>query len=110
MNNSQARWGNRVQEVDNAKEQLENYIETKGEYMIDITNGNTYLVQYLKSLSKLVGKDYAVCAPVRQNGTYGAFYVKPYNTFQKKAYQPSYNSPQPSHPKLNLYRRLGLDK
>lgn len=34
--------------------------------MSDVTNGKTYLVQYLKALSDLVGKPYAVCAPVRK--------------------------------------------
>ena len=70
--------------VEGEKQQLENYMEKNGEYMIDTTNGKTYMVQYLKALSDLVGKDYAVCAPVRKDGTYGAFYVKPYNTFKKK--------------------------
>ena len=67
----------RIKGVDVEKEELENYIESSGEYMLDITNGKTYLVQYLKGLSELIGKDYAVCAPGRKDGTYGAFYVKP---------------------------------
>ena len=74
----------RIKSVENEKKELENYIEKSGEYMEDITNGKTYLVQYLKALSDLVGMDYAVCAPVRKNGTYGAFYVKPYASFRKK--------------------------
>ena len=74
----------RIKSVENSKKELGNYIEKSGEYMEDITNGKTYLVQYLKALSDLVGMDYAVCTPVRKNGTYGAFYVKPYATFKKK--------------------------
>lgn len=74
----------RIKSVENTKKELGNYIEKSGEYMEDITNGKTYLVQYLKALSDLVGMDYAVCTPVRKNGTYGAFYVKPYATFKKK--------------------------
>lgn len=74
----------RIKSIENTKKELGNYIEKSGEYMEDITNGKTYLVQYLKALSDLVGMDYAVCTPVRKNGTYGAFYVKPYATFKKK--------------------------
>lgn len=101
-----------AKEVDEDKTILEDYIENHGEYMYDITNGKTYMVQYLKALSELVGKDYAMCAPVRENGTYGAFYVKPYNVFKKKEMSfNNYNTPNVQRPrKPNLYQRLGLNK
>ena len=73
-----------VKKVNNEKMRLEDYIESHGEFMIDVTNGKTYLVQYLKALSDLVGKQYAVCAPVREDGTYGAFYVKHGPGFQHR--------------------------
>jgi len=71
--------------IDDEKHELENYLEEHGEYMIDVTNDKLYMVQYLKALSELLGNDYAMCAPVRDDGTYAAFYVKPYRTFKKQA-------------------------
>lgn len=98
--------------VDTEKQELENYIEANGDYMTDITNGKTYLVQYLDALSKLVGKPYAVCAPVKGDGTYGAFYVKPYDTFQKKVNYTTNNKniSNPMKRKPNLYQQLGLNQ
>ena len=97
--------------VEGEKQQLENYMEKNGEYMIDITNGKTYMVQYLKALSDLVGKDYAVCSSVRKDGTYGAFYVKPYNIFKKKSYgQPITQQGIPAHRKPNLYQQMGWNE
>lgn len=104
---------NRLKKVNDEKEELENFIESNGEYMVDVTNGKTYLVQYLKALSELVGKQYAMCAPVRKNGTYGAFYVKPFETF-KKTYNhgsgSNGNNTITQHVKPNLYQTLGLNK
>lgn len=97
--------------VEGEKQQLGNYMEKNGECMIDITNGKTYLVQYLKALSDLVGKDYAVCSPVRKDGTYGAFYVKPYNIFKKKSYgQPITQQGIPPLRKPNLYQQMGWNE
>lgn len=97
--------------VEGEKQQLGNYMEKNGECMIDITNGKRYLVQYLKALSDLVGKDYAVCSPVRKDGTYGAFYVKPYNIFKKKSYwQPITQQGIPALRKPNLYQQMGWNE
>jgi hypothetical protein len=99
---------NRLERIDDEKAELENYIEKRGEYMTDITNGKTYLVQYLEALSKLVGKKYCMCAPVEEDGTYGAFYVKPYESFNKKA--SDFNVPskdlKPMELQGNLYQKL----
>ena len=99
---------NRLERIDDEKAELENYIEKRGEYMTDITNGKTYLVQYLEALSKLVGKKYCMCAPVEKDGTYGAFYVKPYESFNKKA--SDFNVPskdlKPMELQGNLYQKL----
>ena len=101
----------RRKDVEAEKQQLEDYIKKNGEYMIDITNEKTYLVQYLKTLSDLVGKDYAVCTQVRKDGTCGAFYVKPYNTFKKKSYgQPITHQGIPAHIKPNLYQQMGWNE
>lgn len=100
----------RIKNVDVEKEELENYIESSGEYMLDITNGKTYLVQYLKGLSELIGKDYAVCVPVKEDGTYGAFYVKPYNSFQRKASVAAHKETVPMQRKPNLYQQMGLNR
>ena len=98
----------RIKSVENAKKELGNYIEKSGEYMEDITNGKTYLVQYLKALSDLVGMDYAVCTPVRKNGTYGAFYVKPYATFKKKiSIGKGIQTGVQMKRKPNLYQQMG---
>lgn len=75
---------NKINKVEDEKKGLEEYIESVGECMVDVTNGKTYLVQYLKGLSELVGTGYAMCAPLRSDGTYGAFYVKPYSSFRKR--------------------------
>lgn len=103
----------RIKVVNDEKAELEDYIESHGEYMTDVTNGKTYLVQYLKALSELVGKQYAMCAPVRKDGTYGAFYVKPFETF-KKMYSQSAGlnggNSVTQHIKPNLYQQLGLNK
>lgn len=103
---------NRLEKIDDEKAELENYIEKRGEYMTDITNGKTYLVQYLEALSKLIGKKYCVCAPVEEDGTYGAFYVKPYDSFNKKS--SNFNVPngvlKPMELQGNLYQRLGMNK
>ena len=102
---------NKRKVVEGEKQQLGNYMEKNGECMIDITNGKTYLVQYLKALSDLVGKDYAVCSPVRKDGTYGAFYVKPYNIFKKKSYgQPITQQGIPELRKPNLYQQMGWNE
>jgi len=99
----------RVKRVNDEKMKLEDYIESHGEFMVDITNGKTYLVQYLKALSELIGKKYAVCAPVRHDGTYGAFYVKPLETFRKKE-KFATGTTQPTVPlKKNLYQQMGLN-
>jgi len=100
----------KVKGVEDSKKQLETYIESNGEYMLDITNGKTYLVQYLRALSELVGRDYAMCAPVRKNGTYGAFYVKPYASFKRNANNPMHQSANPVKRKPNLYQQMGLNK
>ena len=98
----------RIKSVENSKKELGNYIEKSGEYMEDITNGKTYLVQYLKALSDLVGMDYAVCTPVRKNGTYGAFYVKPYATFKKKiSIGKGIQTGVQMKRKPNLYQQMG---
>lgn len=100
----------RVKKVNTEKMELEDYIESHGEFMMDVTNGKTYLVQYLKALSDLVGKDYAVCAPVRKDGTYGAFYVKPWNTFNKN-YNGLANKGTGSNPiKKNMYQQMGWNE
>jgi hypothetical protein len=102
-----------LRNIDAEKAELETYIEAHGEYMTDVTNDKTYLVQYLKALSEIVGKPYAMCAPVRSDGTYGAFYVKPYDTFRKNIN----NAPTvmgrgtvPMKRKPNMYQQLGLNK
>lgn len=100
----------RIRNVDMDKDELENYIEASGEYMVDITNGKTYLVQYLKALSDLIGRKYAVCAPVEKDGTYGAFYVKPYSTFQKKESASIHKNTVQMQRKPNLYQQMGLNK
>ena len=102
--------GDRVRQVDDEKMELENYIEGHGEYMTDVTNGKTYLVQYLKALSGLVGKDYAMCAPVRSDGTYGAFYVKPWATFRKNHGVASNRASRPVSVRRNMYQQMGLNK
>lgn len=99
--------GELADEVDAEKYELERYIEHNGEYMEDVTNGKMYLVQFLKGLSELVGVNYVMCAPVRQDGTYGAFYVKPKNSFRKKASNVSNPNQKPiRHIKLNLYQQM----
>ena len=98
-----------VQTVNSEKQELENYIESKGEYMTDITNGKVYLVQYLKTLSDLVGNEYAMCAPVRKDGTYGAFYVKPYATFRRNSrFSGDGSKGGQRKPIPNLYRQFKL--
>lgn len=106
----------KIKRVESEKAELEDFIESNGEFMVDVTNGKKYLVQYLRALSELVGKQYAMCAPVRKDGTYGAFYVKPFETF-KKTYGVSgnleYNNDGngvPQHIKPNLYQTMGLNK
>lgn len=100
----------RLNKVSDEKAELENYIESHGEFMTDVTNNKTYLVQYLKALSELVGKEYAVCAPVRQDGTYGAFYVKPWDSFKKNYNTSVHQSGTPGTVKQNLYQRMGLNE
>lgn len=100
----------RVKKVNSEKMELENYIEKHGEYMIDVTNGKTYLVQYLRALSELVGKEYAVCAPVRSDGTYGAFYVKPWETFREKQGIAIGKNASPVPVRKNMYQQMGLNK
>lgn len=101
----------KLNKVKDEKAALENFIESNGEYMVDITNGKVYLVQYLKALSELVGKQYAMCAPVRKDGTYGAFYVKPLDTFERKYGNTfSQNQTRPMRIKQNLYQRMGLNR
>ena len=99
----------RLRAIQSEKADLENYIEQHGEYMTDITNKKTYMVQYLKALSQLTGKDYAMCAPVRSDGTYGAFYVKPYDTFEKLEWNQGgvTNKVNKARKSGNLYRKLG---
>lgn len=103
----------RLEKIDDEKADLENYIEKRGKYMTDITNGKTYLVQYLKALSELVGKKYAMCAPVQDDGTYGAFYVKPYETFNSKGIgfvgDDDVNT-VPMKLQGNLYQRSGMNR
>ena len=100
----------RVKKVASEKKELEDFIESNGEYMTDVTNNKTYLVQYLKALSALVGKDYAMCAPVRRDGTYGAFYVKPWESFIKDNNIVRNNNIKNQRLKKNLYQMLGLNK
>ena len=100
----------RVKRVADEKMELENYIESHGEFMTDVTNGKTYLVQYLKALSELVGKEYAVCAPVRSDGTYGAFYVKPLETFRKNQSVSSHKKSVSRPVRKNLYQQMGLNR
>lgn len=100
----------RVEKVNSEKVELENYIESHGEYMTDVTNGKTYIVLYLKALSELVGKQYAVCAPVRSDGIYGAFYVKPWETFIKKQAVSQNKNAKPMPVKKNLYQQMGFNK
>ena len=100
----------KTKKVEEEKFILEEYIEKKGEYMTDITNGKTYLVLYLKTLSEMVGNKYAVCASVRSDGTYGAFYVKPWSTFEKKGYNPMNSVTEPMKLHKNMYQKLGLNK
>lgn len=103
----------RIKKVNDEKMELENFIESHGEYMIDVTNDKTYMVQYLKALSELVGKKYAMCAPVKKDGTYGAFYVKPFETF-KKTHKSNFgvggSNSTPQKIKPNLYQMMGLNK
>lgn len=96
----------RIKTVDAEKEGLENYIENTGTCMVDITNGKTYLVQYLKGLSDLVGNGYALCAPLRADGTYGAFYVKPYSSFVRKERQAPVRRNASKRIVPNLYQRI----
>ena len=98
-----------IKKVNSEKMRLEDYIESHGEFMMDVTNGKTYLVQYLKALSDLVGKQYAVCAPVRQDGTYGAFYVKPLDTFKKKVDMITGTNKKATPIKKNLYQQMGYN-
>ena len=50
-----------------------------------------------------------MCAPVRKDGTYGAFYVKPLNTFIKK--QGLNNNNNVAVPiKKNLYQTMGYSE
>lgn len=103
----------RIKKVNDEKMELENFIESHGEYMIDVTNDKTYMVQYLRALSELVGKQYAMCAPVRKDGTYGAFYVKPLETFKRtnnKYLNSNGNDLTPQKIKPNLYQTMGLNK
>lgn len=100
----------RAKMVDAEKAELEDYIESHGEFMTDVTNGKTYLVQYLKALSELVGKKYAVCAPVRSDGTYGAFYVKPLGTFRRNQAVSTHRNTIARPVKKNLYQQMGLNK
>jgi len=100
----------RVKRVDSEKMELENYIEKHGEYMTDVTNGKTYLVQYLRALSELVGKEYAVCAPVRSDGTYGAFYVKPWETFRKNQSVSTHKDVRQVPVKKNMYQMMRLNQ
>jgi hypothetical protein len=100
----------KVKKVDSEKMELEDYIEKHGEYMTDVTNGKTYLVQYLRALSELVGRKYAMCAPVRSNGTYGAFYVKPLETFVKKQSVAVHKDARQVPVKKNMYQQMGLNK
>lgn len=101
------RIGELADEVEAEKYELERYIESNGEYMEDITNGKTYLVQFLQGLSELVGVGYVMCAPVREDGTYGAFYVKPKNSFRKKISNQLPNNQQTTrHIKPNLYQQM----
>jgi len=101
----------KIKRVEAEKAELEDYIEQSGEYMVDITNGKTYMVQYLKALSGLVGKDYAMCAPVRSDGTYGAFYVKPWETFKKsEALSNGGGSGVKTPAKKNLYQMMGYNE
>jgi hypothetical protein len=100
----------RLKKVNAEKQELEGYIEKHGEFMIDVTNGKTYLVQYLRALSELVGKEYAVCAPVKKDGTYGAFYVKPWETFKKNYSSPGYKSTVQQPIKKNLYQQMMASK
>lgn len=100
----------RLKRVNDEKMELENYIEKNGEYMTDITNGKVYLVQYLRALSELVGREYAVCAPVRQDGTYGAFYVKPWKSFRKNYSVALNRNASPVSIKKNLYQQMNLNK
>jgi hypothetical protein len=104
----------RKAKVEDEKHELENYIEAHGEYMIDITNNKLYLVQPLKALSRLLGKDYVMCAPVKGDDTYAAFYVKPLSTFQDKDMSAMGNMPGlktvPMAIKPNLYQRMQMNK
>lgn len=101
----------RIKNVKDEKVILEDFIEKNGQYMTDITNGKVYLVQYLKALSQLVGKEYAMCAPVRKDGTYGAFYVKPLDTFEMKmGYAMQTNTMKPMKIKPNLYQQMAFNK
>ena len=100
----------RIKRVDGEKKDLEDYIEKHGEYMTDVTNGKTYLVQYLKALSGLVGKDYAVCAPVRKDGTYGAFYVKPFETFRRNHSVAIHKGAMQKSIRKNMYQQMGLNR
>lgn len=97
----------RIKHVEEYKTVLEDFIEKNGQYMRDITNGKVYLVQYLNTLSQLVGKKYAMCAPVRKDGTYGAFYVKPMDTFDIKMGDAiEGNTMKPMKIKPNLYQQM----
>ena len=103
----------KIKKVESEKAELEDFIESNGKFMIDVTNGKKYLVQYLRALSELVGKQYAMCAPVRKDGTYGAFYVKPFGTFNSDNEQnigTNSNNVVTQHVKPNLYQLMGLNK
>lgn len=97
--------------VEEEKEELADYFTKNGEYMIDITNGKKYVVQYLKGLSDLIGKAYGVCASLKNGEIQGPYFVKPYSTFKKTNANPeptkinsnnSYQTPR----KPNLYQQL----
>jgi hypothetical protein len=49
-----------------------------------------------------------MCAPVEEDGTYGAFYVKPYESFNKKAsnFNVSSTDLRPMDLQGNLYQKL----
>jgi len=101
----------RLERIGDDKEKLENFVEAHGEYMTDITNGKTYLVQYLQALSDLVGKKYCLAAPVKEDGTYSAFFVKPYESFNNSPGKVNMNKPnmKPMELQGNLYQQMGLE-
>lgn len=101
----------RLEKISDDKEKLENFIEKRGEYMTDITNGKMYLVQYLQALSDLVGKKYCLAAPVGKDGTYSAFFVKPYDSFNTSPAMenPNRENMKPMELQGNLYQKMGLE-